>query len=158
MNIGDHILLHNIAFPQNSLKEDEPDRFVLVEVIESRDVPGMFGKDTYKGYRARGEDGRFYLCNWTSFPDDSATPTWMWFREMPESEMHDAIKQDDAAWYDVTQGLPFITFKPVWLDRYSEYVHWCPKHARLNYGECFNCKYTPDCHIPPSDYSWKGWK
>jgi hypothetical protein len=138
-------------------REDAPDRFVLVTIIEERPVRGMFGPGNYFGYRAKGDDGRFYTCNWGSFPDDSTTPTWMWYRDMPAEEINEAVKNEDACWYDVTQGMPYIKTRPIWLERYTPFITYCPLHQRLYYDLCFWCEHDPLHGIPEPDHTWKGW-
>ena len=156
--------MHCEAFPQNMRAEDAPDRFVLVTILEEKNVPGMWGRGTYKGYRASGDDGRVYLLNWSSFPDDSMTPTWMWYLEMDEKDdaaIHKAIKENDAAWYDVTQGMTFIPFRPRIVDQYPDVIEYCSTHQRLSYKDhdgCFYCKHGLDGGLPPVDHSWKGWR
>jgi hypothetical protein len=80
---------------------------------------------------------------------------------MPSSEVSQAVRDEDAVFYDVTQGMPFIPFVPIWLDNYKDVVSYCPIHQRLDYisnGSCFFCKHCPKAGIPPKDYSWLGWK
>jgi hypothetical protein len=164
MEIGHKILLHNEPFPQNMREGDAPDKFVLVEVVETKKFPGMWGNEQYNGYRALGEDGRYYLLNWSSFPDDSMTPHWSWQRELPENlprpEITKIIKENDYEWYDVTQGMGHIPFEPVWIPKYKDSISYCAVHQRLfsNTHKCFYCEYHLTGGIPPKDYSWNGWK
>src|SRR3954463_2736560 len=54
---------------------------IPVVVIEERfDVPSMFGPEKNNhGWKAKAENGgRLFYCNWTSYPDDSLTPTYYW--------------------------------------------------------------------------------
>jgi hypothetical protein len=162
MKIGDTIVLHNVPFPQNSRKGDVEDKFVLIGVIEEKSVRGNWGDGEYKGYRALGADGRHYLLNWNSFPDDSTSPEWCWQLDIDASDktsLSESIANNDVMWFDVTQGMQFIPFKPKWLDDYAGKIDYCAAHQRLSYPRngCFWCENEPSFE-PPKDYSWLGWK
>lgn len=156
--IGREIVLHRVSFPQNMRENSKPDVFISVKIIETKEVPNFSGRGKDLGWRAVGEDGRYYTSNWTSFPDDSASPRWMWHLDEPFVPSRDKDNVEDWIWYDVTQGMPFIPFKPGWVDRYS-FLGYCSKHQGLFYAEdkCFYCEHVPG-YEPPVDYSWKGWK
>lgn len=157
MKIGDKKLLHNVAFPENEKKKE--DQFVEVEVIEEKEVPNIFGDGTGIGYKAKGTDGNYYLCNWDAFPDDSTTPTWMWYRDIPKEEISKAIDGDYAVWYDVTQGL-YIDFEPIWLPKFSHVIGFCKQHLGLyNKSDgCFWCNHLPDYEPYRKPQNWIGWK
>jgi hypothetical protein len=156
MNIGDYVLLHREAFPHLMMACDKPDEFRLVKIIESRGVHGMFGNDKFTGYRAFGlDDGLYYTLNWGSYPDDSRSPHWMWYRESSESSPED---YKSLIWYDVTIGIGYISFRPVFLDKYGKYIKYCGIHQKLYYQNCFYCDHCPEKGRPQPDYTWNGWR
>ncbi len=165
MKIGDKVVLHNVMSPSRSISSDKPDQFVCVTISEEKSVLGMWSNKTFTGYKAIGDDNRIYLLNWTSFPDDSITPNWLWTRQisenLPKVELHKIFHENDYEWFDVTQGLAeYIDFRPIWIDKYSDVVEHCAKHSLLYRIEngCFYCNNLPDGHIVPKDHSWLGWK
>ena len=148
--IGRKLLLHKIAFPEFSDKEDE---FVAVTIIEVRPVPNIYGNGFAIGWKAQGEDGRFYFCNWERFPDDSTSPTWMWNLETYNKETGDYV------WYDVCQGIIPLIEKPIFVDKY-DFIDYCEKHHELYYTDngCFRCEYkidSPQTNV--AKQNWKGW-
>ncbi len=161
MKIGDKLILHSVMFPAMMREGDKPDTFVAIEVIEEKEVPGLWGQtgEMYKGYRAIGDDGRHYLCNWHRLPDDSSTPMWIWNLDKEYNSKTDKDNVMDWEWYDVTIAVSFIPFKPSFVMKYRDIVQWCPVHKRLFYlwNPCFFCKHCPEAGLPPKDYSWNGW-
>ncbi len=149
--IGRKLVLHTVAFPEHSTEED---KFVLVEVVETRPVKCCWRpEETAEGWKAIGEDGRSYYCCWDSFPDDSMSPRWMWYC-------------DEEPWHDVCQGIfADIPSKPKFVDKYSEVLYYCDKHRRLDYkervlaGSTYDCFYCYLKHPPKKveDEHWKGW-
>jgi hypothetical protein len=169
-NLGKKIVLHRIAFPD--LNEREADEFTIVEIVELKDIPdawreGEIHKDG--GWKAKDKDGRFFVCNWGTFPSDSMSPTWSWF-EIDENGEY--IKQ----WYDITQGLYGAPGLPPAL-KDNGVVDYCPKHKiihEINTGgflgdggpDCFQCwldyKY-PEKRKDKEPWKetkgpWQGWK
>ena len=70
-----------------------------VEIIETRQVKGMWGGGEYEGWKAVTKDGKVFTCNWESFPDDSITPTFYW----------NGIKDENGLWQpeDAEQALAY---------------------------------------------------
>ena len=70
-----------------------------VEIIETRQVKGMWGGGEYEGWKAITEDGKVFTCNWESFPDDSITPAFYW----------NGIKDENGLWQpeDAEQALAY---------------------------------------------------
>jgi len=162
--IGRLIILHKVPFPYQSEEEDE---FVLIEIVETRQVPAVWEPDkTYEGWKALGEDGVHYYCNWSSFPDDSMTPSWSW------NDEHENI------WYDVAQGIYApIPFRPDFVDRYHAVIHYCERHKRLDYynkseawknicleeghrpsNPCFDCFTKRPEKEEKAPKTWVGWR
>lgn len=161
-NLGRKLILHKIDFPD--LRND-PDKFVVIEIIKVREVPDIWRPNTFhEGWLAEDINNKrnLFTCNWDSFPSDSTTPTWMWYKIEPEP-----VGIKDLDWYDVTQGLylPPGLGKPVWIDELDgaeEIVGYCEIHNCLFYKdkyeqECWRCHHR----IPPQDFSddlrWVGW-
>lgn len=167
-NLGRKLVLHKVPFP--SKENEEEDTFVLVTIVETKQVPGCWGRDKmHEGWRAEDESGLSYYVNWTTFDDASMTPAWSWHTQdkygNPES------------WYDITQGLlEPIPFRPRFMERFKDVLHYCEKHRRLDYFErgpaygrfakeegfsdppaCFDCLLKrPPVESPPR--GWKGWR
>lgn len=60
-------------------------RIILITVEESRIVRGNYNKDkAYWGYRAKGDDGNYYECQWDHFEEESQQPHQNWSREVVE--------------------------------------------------------------------------
>lgn len=53
-------------------------REIPVIVTEEKAVPCMWSNNQQIGQKAIGPNGKDYTCNWTSYPDDSMTPTYYW--------------------------------------------------------------------------------
>lgn len=165
MKIGDKKIrekwiLHKVMFPKDSTDRDE---FVLVTVVEAREVPVIFGQGTGIGVRAIAEDGREFRCNWDRFPDDSSTPYWSW----DYRDEHGNFEE----WFDVTTGLlARVERKPIFVDKWSDIIYWCPIHLMLWYrGDksdpielqgCMYCffeqKNSKEISRPPQKH-WNGW-
>lgn len=163
-NIGRKIILHKIPFPENSKEKDE---FVLVSIDKIKEVPCLYNRKEYQeGWRAVDASGNHYYCNWQYFPDDSMTPTWSWQNEQGQ------------AWYDVTQGLSRIPFHPVFVEQFSDIIHYCPEHQRLDYinnfqndawinfaknqgrslkNPCFDCLIGLE-PVGKKEGNWNGWR
>lgn len=149
INIGEKIVLHSVAFPHLTSDQDE---FLLVEVVEIKDVPGHYGTPG-KGQRAvEKKTGREFFCNWERFDDLSMSPYWSWWE--PKGQ---------RSWYDVTLGQISVPKKPLWLKgKFAQIVGWCKDHKLLfTKGEEFNCPLC-DCDVPPekdpaAPARWVGW-
>ena len=92
-NLGLELVLHRVAFPNQSNEQDE---FCRIKIVEIRQVPGVWKSDeSHEGWDAVdvATQKRHFHCNWESFDDASMTPTWMW------DEVRGGI------WYDITQGM-----------------------------------------------------
>lgn len=151
--IGLEFLLHKVSHPHMS---DDRDEFVRVEIVETRKVAGNWGGPAkkYDGWKAKGEDGKTYYCNWKSFPDSSMTPNYMWRSE------------DGQFWYNITY-VREVQFRPSWLEEYGDLIKWCPDHLNLSYirdrgendpfdGEpCMDCSFDKE---PRKDQKWVGWR
>ena len=161
--VGRSLILHTVPFPAES---DEVDRFMMVTIAETREVPGTWDQSkTHPGWRAIGENNKSFYCNWEVFPDDSMTPAWSWADE------------EGKAWYDVCQGIyQPIPFKPWFVDRYYAVIHYCEKHRRLDYfrdseawrkmceedghdpnNPCFDCMMGKPAY-EETQKGWKGWR
>ena len=128
-------MLHKEAFPQN---HDWHDTFCSVEIIETRSVPGVYSDGDFTGWKAKGEDGAIYACNWTRFPDDSMTPCWSW-------EKLDDKGWPVELWYDITyvNHTTRLPTKPKFIDKYKDIIGYCDIHKELYLQDssikCFSC-------------------
>ena len=169
--IGDKIILHKNNFPQQDY--DEPDEFVCITIVEEKEVPGDYNSEKkHTGYRAKGDDGRIYYCNWDYFPETSSSPMWSWNTPLDDDTYENASRFD--FWTDVTQGIfDYIPQRPKFVDKYPDVVHYCDKHKSLTQiyhedhydlfervgferSKCFECSLRK----PPVDMmgkKWNGW-
>jgi len=146
-NVGLEFVLHKVEYPASSPNEDE---FVRVEVVEVRtDVPGDWDEEDHRGWKAEGDDGCTYYCNWNSYPSTSMTPNKIWRSET------------GRAWYNVTL-VRELDFRPGFVDRYADLLNWCPRHLRLSYirphsawDPCFECEHDKPSKVKKS---WVGWR
>jgi hypothetical protein len=136
--VGEKIVLHNVAFPSKSNKMDT---FVAVTVIETKQVPCVWGGSSGGlGILAESADGRKFRCNWETFPSDSGSPYWMWYMDGWEKDK--GLNVEDFIWYDVTQGLMFeVDFEPIFLPQFSDILGHCQIHKSLYYKAdgCWRC-------------------
>ena len=157
--MGEEFVLHKVPFPYQS--EDE-DKFVIVKVIEERDVRGTWGGGQYTGHKAEATwsshkeyPGHIFICNWETFPDDSMSPMWTWYDRTRYDEPRNE-GQVDFDWYDITQGLHDIIPDIPKCLRWYEKLKICFDHNHLYLDEeCFSCKYGLK-HFPRKRY-WNGW-
>lgn len=130
MEVGNKLVLVDEPFSSHN----RPLEFKQVEITQKRvDVPGMFGSGIHEGYIAVDDGGNEYKLHWSSFPDDSTTPNWMWFGK-------------DKAWYDNTYN--YMEEYPAELARrlakkYPDAIAYCEKHNKLHhvFEKCFRCEY-----------------
>lgn len=130
MKIGDTLVLSDTNF----YKEGKDINFVEVTVSEIRtDVPGMWGAGVHNGYKATDKKGNVYSLNWSSFPDDSMTPHWMWF---------DSV----TAWFDPTAAYYTTPYPSALVNKliakYPKSLGYCKKHNELYRAQdgCWKCK------------------
>lgn len=164
--IGRKFVLHSVPFPGNPSEKSE-DTFVLVSVKELKDVPCIWEQGKFRsGFRAESEDGRNFYNNWDVYDDASSSPLWFWSDERGN------------AWYDICQGIfDNIPFRPSFMDKYDEILHYCSSHQRLDYKEthsaakndfaksqghsktpyCFHCLLNKPA-ITVEIKGWKGWR
>lgn len=165
--IGRKLVLHSVPFPD--LEKKETDRFVIIEIIETKDVPDMWCNKTHKnhGWKAKSEDGRYFFCNWSSFPSDSMTPAWIWYEA---NENHKGFKGE---WYDITMVRNAPGLPPELKD--NDVVGYCEKHRKIYEidGYLFPEEDAPNCFDCYLDWKypekrekmvhgikegpWKGW-
>lgn len=165
MKIGEKHLLHKIQFPD--IKNQGTDEFLVVEITEIRDdVPGMWGKDKYTGYKARSENGKILKLWWDRFPDDAMCPSQMWYVDGLPSPQYEV-------WYEVTQVgtlVDRIPQRPIFISKY-DFIEYCEIHHTLFYtakgeheseGRCWNCwmdeKYPERAEKRKQERTnWLGW-
>jgi len=107
----------------------------FVEVIETKDVKGMWGSDVYQGLKTITENGKIFTLNWNSFPDDSMTPTYYW----------DTIEDENGIWQPVN-AIQALNHGLVHVDKSGnrkipEGVSFCDKHKIFYDTACWRCDY-----------------
>jgi len=86
MEIGTQFVLWKEEYSNAAYKDQlgkDHDGYIVLEefvvtVTEVKTVPGTWSREPYEGWKAVTEDGKEFTCNFTSFPDDSMTPTYFW--------------------------------------------------------------------------------
>ena len=114
-----------------------------VEIIETKEVRGMFGSGKYEGWRAvHRETGKVFYCNWDSFPDDSSTPCWQW-TGVPDGEGGYWFPVDALQHMGYTGGVVLRDGEqatPINSEKCELHNHWFRSDE-----ECLLCK----CRIHP---------
>jgi hypothetical protein len=108
----------------------------IVTIVEEKPVRAMWGQETYMGYRALTDDGKEFTLNWSSFPDDSMTPTYYWNGTYNNSEEPwmpvDALQASNSHIPHVDEhGNKKI---PVGAKQ-------CEKHNEVYLDQCWKCQY-----------------
>jgi len=145
------VALHTVSHP--GLTSQEPDEFIVAEVVEYKDVKCMWSDEIYKngGWLAKSEDGRIFKCNWSTYPSDSMSPYWNW------GEFH-----EDGTflklWYNMNQGLRDIPCCPKYLK--DNGFDLCEIHDDIFNVEagCYGCKNNWKPADRPERNTWKGWR
>ena len=151
MKIGDRFVIHKVQYPD--IDKDKIDEFrILTVTLQRDDVPGMFGKDKYTGFKAEDNKGRVYQHWWTSYPDDAMCPVDEWYCET----------NGEGFWYGVIHNRLKLDRKPRWLKgEYAKIVRWCNRHKKLYYERCYDCweeKEHPERKkAPPIRQLAQGW-
>jgi hypothetical protein len=155
-NLNRKLVLHKVPFPSQS---EEKDEFVVITIVEVKQVPNTWSKGTNEGWRATDKNGKEYFCNWESFPDDSSSPSWSWNSRNEQGKFEE--------WFDVLQGLrDYVEYCPVFLNdpEISKIIDWCPDHLCLfdknSTNGCFKCfleKQYGKKEKPNIKKFWNGW-
>jgi len=106
-----------------------------VTVTEEKEVPAMWGQDTYTGIKAVTADGKEFTRNWNYFPDDSMTPCYYW----------DALEDELGVWQpeDAVQAynMGFVHVDNYGNRKIPAGFEICRKHDKVveDGVGCWNC-------------------